>query len=228
MAPADRSTAQRPRRERADNAAMRRRQIIEATIRSIVRNGLPGTTLATVSAEAGLSQGVAVFYFKNKQALLAEALRHQYETYQAHWRAARAAAGPDPLSQIIAMVRADFDPAVCNDEALTVWHAFWGEASARPLYAQISERFDAERAGTMREACAALLAASGRPVAQAADIGSGIDALTDGLWLRIHLTTEAMDTAQALRITARFLAAAFPEHAEAILEGLCGRARGTP
>lgn len=210
----------RPRRERTENAAMRRRQILDATIRSIVRNGLPNTTLATVSAEAGLSQGVAVFYFKNKQALLAEVLRRQYATYRDHWQAAREAAGAEPLAQVIAMVRADFDPAVCNPEALMVWHAFWGEASARPLYAEISERFDAERAAAMHEACAALLARSGRDTGAAGEIGSGIDALTDGLWLRLYLSTEAMDTGKARRITARFLAAAFPEHAAAFAEGL--------
>ena len=220
MAPSQTSSAPRPRRERAGNAAMRRRQIIEATLRSIIRNGLPGTTLATVSAEAGLSQGVAVFYFKNKQALLGEALRHQYEAYQEHWQRAREAAGDDPLRQMIAMVRADFDPAVCNDRALTVWHAFWGEASARPLYAQISEGFDAERLAAMREACEALLAGSDRPLEQAGEIASGIDALTDGLWLRLQISADAMDIPRAMRITARFMAAAFPEHAAAIQAGL--------
>lgn len=216
MAPPEASSAQRPRRERTDNATMRRRQIVEATIRSIVRNGLPDTTLATVAAEAGLSQGVAVFYFKNKQSLLGEALRHQYELYQAHWQQAREAAGDDPLAQLIAMVRADFDPTVCNEQALSVWHAFWGEASARPLYATISEGFDAERLAAMREVCEALLAASDRPLDQAGEIASGIDALTDGLWLRLHISADAMAVALALRITARFMAAAFPEHAAAI------------
>lgn len=231
MAPAEttgapRSGDPRPRKERADNAAMRRRQIIEATIRSIVRNGLPGTTLATVSAQAGLSQGVAVFYFKNKQALLGEALRHQYEVYQAHWQHARASAGDDPLAQLMAMVRADFDPDVCNEQALSVWHAFWGEASARPLYATISEGFDAERLAAMREVCEALLTASERPLHQAGEIASGIDALTDGLWLRLHISTESMDIPLALRITARFMAAAFPEHAAAIDAGLPGNEAG--
>jgi AcrR family transcriptional regulator len=216
------SQATRPRKERAGNAAMRRRQIIEATIRSVVKNGLAGTTLATVSAEAGLSQGVAVFYFRNKQTLLAEVLRHQYEIYQAHWRAAREAAGPDPLAQLIAMVRADFDPAVCNADSLVIWHAFWGEANARPLYAEISERFDSERVAAMRETCAALLAALGRSNEDAAALATGIDALTDGLWLRIYLATDAMDAAEALWIAARFLAAAFPEHAATLTAGLGG------
>ena len=54
----------RPRKERKENADKRRRQVLDATYRSIVSHGLAKTTLATVADEAGLSQGVAVFYFK--------------------------------------------------------------------------------------------------------------------------------------------------------------------
>jgi AcrR family transcriptional regulator len=223
MAATDSFTTARPRKERAENAANRRRQIIEATIRSVVKNGLANTTLATVSAEAGLSQGVAVFYFKNKQTLLGEVLHHQYEEYQQHWLQARAVAGPDPLAQLITMVRTDFDPSICNADSLVIWHAYWGEASARPIYAEISEKYDAERTGAIRETCEALLAASGRPVAEAGDLATGIDALTDGLWLRIYLSTESLEAERALRITAKFLAAAFPEYADRLISGLCGK-----
>jgi AcrR family transcriptional regulator len=221
MAATDSPTITRPRKERTENAAKRRRQIIEATLRSIVKNGLSGTTLATVSAEAGLSQGVAVFYFKNKQTLLGEALRHQNELYQQFWLLARDAAGPDPQAQLIAMVRADFDPTICNAESLVVWHAFWGEASARPLFAEISEKFDTKRAAAMQDICTALLASAGRSAEEAAVLGAGIDALTDGLWLRIYLSTGSMNASQALQIAAQFLSAAFPEHADEITTGLC-------
>jgi AcrR family transcriptional regulator len=214
----------RPRKERAGNAAKRRRQIIEATVRSIVKNALGGTTLATVSAEAGLSQGVAVFYFKNKQTLLAEVLRHHYEEYQKHWRKARKAAGEDPLDQLLAVVRADFDPEVCNADSLIVWHAFWGEASARPLYSEIEQKHDTERMGAVREIVATLLTATGRPDEDADVIGTAIESLTDGLWLRIYLSTEDMNAAMALRITARFIGAIFPEHAARITAGLRGDA----
>jgi transcriptional repressor BetI len=222
MAASDSSAPTRPRKERTENAARRRRQIIEATIRSVVRNGLAGTTLATVSAEAGLSQGVAVFYFKNKQTLLGEVLRHQYEIYQEAWQGGLAQAGGRPIDRVIALIRADFDPRVFDAESLVIWHAFWGEASARPLYAQISEKYDAARLAANCAACADLLTGIGRPAAEAAALATGIDALTDGLWLRAYLSAETMDRQRALAITARFLAAAIPEHAEDFMAGLCG------
>ena len=76
--------------------------------------------------------------------------------------------------------------------------------------------------GAICGACADLLTGIGRPVAEAPPLATGIDALTDGLWLRTYLSTETMDREGALAITARFLAAAIPEHAEDFMAGLCG------
>jgi AcrR family transcriptional regulator len=205
----------RPRRERADNAARRRAQILDATIESIVRHGLSATTLATVAEVAGLSQGVTVFYFKTKQALLAEALRWHYEEYRAVWRAALDAAPADPVERILALVRADFDPAICNRRTLTLWHAFWGEATARPLFASISEGFDRERGTALREQCEAAAQSLDPAVWGPRELALALDSLTDGLWLRMHLDPAAMDSPSALRITLRAVAAAFPSrHAE--------------
>lgn len=217
----------RPRKERTENANMRRSQIIEATFRSIVRNGLSGTTLASVSNEAGLSQGVAVFYFKNKQKLLGAALQRQYEIYQEVWQKAVAEAGPDPAAQIIAMVRADFEPPIFTEETLLIWHAFWGEAKARPIYGEITKPFETARANAMRSACASLLQVDGRPIAGADDIATGIDAMTDGIWLSIYLANQPHDIEQALRLTASYLASAFPAHADAFRQGLIAGSKGT-
>ena len=117
----------RPRKERKENADRRRRQLLDATRRSIVNNGLRRTTLATVAAEAGLSPGVAVFYFQTKSALLTEALRDLYATYERNWNRLLAAAGDHPIDKLVALIDAEFDPKVCNNEFISVWFAFWGE-----------------------------------------------------------------------------------------------------
>jgi len=216
----------RPRRQRTENAARRRGQIIEATIESIVRHGLAATTLATVAEEAGLSQGVTVFYFKNKQTLLAETLRWHYEDYCAVWQAARDAAPLDPVSRIVAMVRADFEPAICNRRTLTLWHAFWGEANARPLFAAISEAYDRERAAALRKECEEAACLLDGDVWSPGDLALAIESLTDGLWLRMHLEPDAMSNGAALRVTSHFLAGAFPSRRREILDALAARAEG--
>lgn len=212
--------AARPRKERVENAAKRRAQLIEATLRSIVRNGLANTTLATVSGEAGLSQGVAVFYFKTKQMLLAEALRAHYSVYRENWQRAFNKADPDPVSRIAALVTSDFDKSVCNQNALSVWHAFWGEAKSRPLYADITEEMDAPRLTAMRDCCEALLAELKDETRDATLTAEGIEAMTNGLWLWLYLSPDSMTRERALEITAQHLVAAFPQKRAEFLEKL--------
>lgn len=209
----------RPRKPRAENAARRKLQMIEATLRSVARNGLAATTLATVSREAGLSQGVAVFYFESKERLLAAAFRHHYEIYRRNWHRAHEAAGADPVDRLCAVVRADFHPVVFNPEATAVWHAFWGQATARPLYAEISEEYDGERARAL-EAIAAELVGGGPAPIDPESLSVIIDAVTDGLWLRNYLAPGWPDPAEAIRHAAEAIGALFPGQRDRIIAGV--------
>ncbi len=197
-------TTTKPRKERKDNADMRRRQLLEAARRSVVQHGLAKTTLATVSAEAGLSQGVAVFYFQSKNGLLAETLRAQYQAYSGAWQDALEKAGDDPADRLDALIEADFSPAVCSPEALSLWFAFWGEQNFTPRYAEISKEFDEERGGAIREVCAELL-----PDASPDEVdhfAEWIDTLTDGFWQNIHLHPNRMTPEQGLSSTRAMIA----------------------
>ncbi len=176
---------EKPRKERKDNADKRRRQLLEAARRSVMQHGLAKTTLATVAAEAGLSQGVAVFYFKSKNGLLTETLRAQYQAYADNWRAALDRAGPDPKDRLSALIEADFAPEVCSPEALSIWFAFWGEQKFTPQYAEISRQFDEDRGASIRDICAGVL--PGATPEEVASIAEWIDTLTDGFWQNIHL-----------------------------------------
>lgn len=197
----------RPRKQRVENAARRSLQMVEATLRSVARHGLNETTLASVSREAGLSQGVAVFYFESKDRLLAAAFRHHYEVYRRNWQAAMAEVGDDPGDRLAAVIRADFSPVVFNREALAVWYAYWGEATARPIYAEISKEFDSER----NEVVGGLFSlAAGCEAVQGRELATVIDALTDGLWLRAHLLQPWWGASEPLRLTASALARLMP------------------
>lgn len=200
----------RQRKERKDNADRRRRQLIEATLRSVVENGLSRTTLATVANAAGLSQGVAVFYFKSKDMLLAAALEYQYSIYADTWRNAVAEAGAEPAERLAALIRADFSPVVCNREALAVWFSFWGEASFRPRYAESARDFDVQRGAALYELCRELLPNASET--EARDVAFCIDSLTDGFWQKLYLTPESFSIEEGLRLTMAHLRMVFPAH----------------
>jgi TetR/AcrR family transcriptional repressor of bet genes len=201
----------RPRKERKDNADRRRQQLLDATLRSIVSNGLARTTLATVATEAGLSQGVAVFYFKSKTGLLTEALREQYQRYEDNWTSLLEQAGPDSLDRLIAMIEADFAPEICNPEALSVWFAFWGEQKFTPQYAEISAQFDKSRTQAIRDICRELIGVDADGDSDM--IADWIDTLTDGYWQKMHLLPGEETRENAIAATRRLVARLIPESA---------------
>lgn len=193
------TAAHTPRKERKENADRRRRQLLDAARRSILRHGLSKTTLATVSEEAGLSQGVAVFYFKSKGGLLTETLRDLYQGYETLWSDALDAAGSDPRARLDAIVAADFDERACGPDVLPLWFAFWGELHFQGQYDEVAEAFDARRV----EATTALwreLLPDSRPE-EAGQMAEWLETLTDGYWQRLHLAPGAFDRDAALRAT---------------------------
>lgn len=201
----------RPRKERKENADRRRRQVLDAACRSIVSNGLARTTLATVAAEAGLSQGVAVFYFQSKNGLLTEALRDLYQVYETHWRQAIAATDPDPTSRLVAIMQADFHPKVCNPAVLSVWFAFWGEQKFTPQYAEITREFNDNRSTAIQGICRELLADD---PGRAHDLAEWVDTLTDGYWQNLHLFPDSYTRERAKASSLEFLCALLPDRAD--------------
>ena len=57
----------------------RRREVLDATWRVIVRSGLDATTMRRIAQEAGYSNGVLAHYFKDKEALVLEVIALQTE-----------------------------------------------------------------------------------------------------------------------------------------------------
>lgn len=216
--------AKRPRRERTENAAMRRRQLIEATIDSIVEHGLSATTLATVSDGAGLSQGVAVFYFQTKESLFVETLKYHYEEYNKVWRAALEAAPDDPVEKILALVFADLDESICNRRNLALWNSFWGEATARPTFAKICDDYDSEHNAVLLALCRAAKDLIEDPSWGPETVAEALDTMVDGMWIRMNITPGNMDNAAGRMLLSRFLATVMPSRRAQVME----RAAGTP
>jgi len=199
----------RPRKERKENADRRRRQLLSAARRSILANGLSRTTLATVAREAGLSQGVAVFYFQSKGGLLTETLRDLYQRYEDHWMAALERAGEDPAARLAAIVAADFHADACGADVLPLWFAFWGELHFHAQYAEVADDFDARRRAALVDIWRALLGGPAR--SQAGQMAEWLETLTDGYWQRLHLAPASLDRDEAHRATRALLCRVSPD-----------------
>jgi len=205
-------------------------RIIEAVIDTIAARGLSGTTLASVAEEAGVSQGVLVFHFKSKEGLLIETLRRLSAEYRAAWEPALET--EDPLEQVVGLLRADFSPPVCTHRKLALWFAFWGEAAAQPLFSEICEEAERSRYAAMEAACRRLVEAvrgeteggetEGGETGRGPDpalLAASLDAMTDGLWLQLHIYGRHLRREDALEMALNHLGCLMPAVAERVGAG---------
>lgn len=189
----------------------RRSQLIEATIEILATRGYARTTLTEVANQAGLSHGLVNFHFQTKEGLLTETLLFLAEEYRLNWTAALDAAPKDPASQLDALLRADFNPAICTPARLSAWCSFWGEAQSRPMYQERCGSNDENYNRRMEAICAALLAEGGYP-GTPARIARVLRVTIEGVWLDLMTMSAPYAPDEALATVHACAAAFFPGH----------------
>ncbi len=199
------------KRGRKASKETRRAQLIEATIDSLARRGYSETTMADVADGAGLSRGIVNFHFESKDKLLVATLQHMADEYAGHWRGALDKAGDDPAERLAGLVAADFDRSICTRRKLAAWCAFWGESRSRPTYQSLCGARDEDYQNMLADLCAALIAEGGYAL-DARQTALGLDAMLEGLWLRLMMGGEKMTRDKARAAATTVLAALFPAH----------------
>lgn len=208
---ADAARVHGERKGRKASKEMRQLQLIEATIDSLARRGYSETTLADVADGAGLSRGIVNFHFESKEKLLVATLQYMSEEYASHWRAALEKAGEKPAEQLTALVDADFHRVICNKRKLAAWCAFWGEAKSRPTYQALCGSRDEAYQDVLANLCGALIEEGGYDL-NARVAATALDALLEGLWLRLMMGSSGISRPTARRSAIAFLACMFPKH----------------
>jgi AcrR family transcriptional regulator len=181
-------------------AAVRREQIVRATVRCLARAGYSGLTMKQVAREAGVSQGILHYYFRDKRAILVAALEAVMADLDRRVAAAQVRSGRDPRARLRALVRASLETAVEAREVWVVFVEFWGEmmhdARLREINAHLYVR--------MRRLIGALVVQgvrSGRfrrvDPEQAAAVILG---LVDGVSLQVTFDPQAFSVAAAARV----------------------------
>lgn len=185
--------------------------MIEATIEVLAAQGFARTTLSDVARRAGISHGLVNFHFKTKESLLAETLGYLSDEYLENWTTALAGAGENAAAQLDALIRADFEPAICSDARLGAWVAFWGEAQSRPLYQEICGENDRGYIRQMEDICARLIREGGYQ-GNATQIARVLRVTSEGVWMDIAATPNAYSRDEALQTVYYAAQAFFPHH----------------
>lgn len=190
-----------------DIREVRRKQLIEATLRSIDEVGLSSTTLASVAQRASLSVGIVSHYFGDKSGLLETTMRYVLRDLSEAMARCRAEAPDEPQERLRAIVSANFDDSQINGPVMKTWLSFWSQSMHDPSLRRL------QRVNT-RRLLSNLTAEFARvmPRLDARRAATGLAALIDGLWLRGALSGGPINTKLALRITQEYVDALLGRH----------------
>jgi AcrR family transcriptional regulator len=179
--------------------AVRREQIVRATVRCLARDGYTRLTMKKVAREAGVSQGILHYYFADKRAILTATLEAASRDVDRRVAAAQSRTGRDPAARLRALVRACLEVAVGRPEFWVVFVEFWGEMMHdRRLREVNAEVYDRTRRLIGRLIADGVRTRRFRAVdpERAAAVVLG---LVDGVSLQLTFDPEAFSVAEAAR-----------------------------
>jgi TetR/AcrR family transcriptional repressor of bet genes len=197
---------------RAEGKQRSRQKLITATLNSIAKRGFADTTLARVSAGAGLSRGIVNFHFRSKDALFLETLKFMSSEYQENWTRAFDEAGPSAAEKLEAVMMVDFEPPISNRNRIAAWFAFYGEAKSRPTYLAACADRDQVIYEVMVELCRTIIEEGGYPNLDPERVADGLGTMTEGLWLDLLIWPHNSSTELAKQTLRTYLTALFPKH----------------
>ncbi|MEM6577079.1 MAG: TetR family transcriptional regulator C-terminal domain-containing protein [Pseudomonadota bacterium] len=198
---------------RTEPKEVRRSQLIDATINSIAKYGIGGTTMSTVTDFAGLSIGIVNFHFKSKQNLFEETLVYLAREHHAQWYNAYLDAGLSAQEKLLAIVNAHFDRKICSRKKLSVWFAFYGEARRREIYRHLIDQIDDERIAISTRLCREIAKQGGYANAlPPEEIAQTLEALYDGLMLNLLMYPGYTTREKERDRVHTYLATVFPDH----------------
>jgi DNA-binding transcriptional regulator YbjK len=173
--------AARKKSARRARSTERRRQIIEATIRLVAREGTGGLTHRKVAREAGVPLAATTYYFDSKEALLQETLVSVAEEEIARLQSLTASAksGPETIRWLLdAFVGEDSPNSEAGARTQLAQYELFLEAARRPKIRAVA-----------REWTGAYLAVAEMALAGAGSEKPAVDArilvaMLDGLFLQ--------------------------------------------
>ena len=175
---------------------VRRKLLIEATMRSIARFGYAGTTIETICSEAGVSRGLINHHFGSKE----ELIRQSYKALRDEWVAATHGSVVDefaePEARLRALIRVSFGPTMFKQEYLGIWAGFWSAIGKSPSLRKMNrELFDKDREAY--EAIFGEIASKRGKRIDARRAALTVIALIDGFWLEWCLDPKSFTAAEA-------------------------------
>ena len=187
-------------------ADQRRGQMLQAALDVISERGFADTRIADIAERIGISPALVIYYFKTKDQLLTEAIRHYEDSWYAEGkkRMDKLPTAAARLEEFVAMnLLPDGDPELEGNWQL--WLDFWVQAGRNADVAGVRRKSD-ER---WREVIVSLVLA-GQAAGEFASVDANefsifVSALLDGLTVQIALDDPVVDPVSAFELCMRYI-----------------------
>ncbi|HSH48968.1 MAG TPA: transcriptional regulator BetI [Halomonas sp.] len=182
--------------------ALRRQQLIAATMAAIDEVGLADATVIRIARHAGVSAGIISHYFGGKDGLLEATMRQILSDLGAAVARRRAALNhPSPRARLEAIIDGNFDRSQVVGPVTKTWLAFWASSMHRPRLQRLQRVNDRRLHSNLCHEFRQLM-----PREAARDAARSLAATIDGLWLRGALSPEGLDGERSRRLAREHLA----------------------
>jgi AcrR family transcriptional regulator len=195
-APVPRDRKPEGERHHREAPDVRRKSIIQATMRSIAKFGFAGTTIGNICAEAQVSRGLINHHFGTKDELLRQAYQDLCEEWEFQTRDLLLEANRDPEEKMRAMIRVNFGPALFKQEHLGIWIGFWSVIGKSPSLKKLNRELYKQDRKAYEQAFEEMARKRGRKV-NARRSAIALSSLMDGLWLQWCLDPQGFTPEEA-------------------------------
>jgi TetR/AcrR family transcriptional regulator, transcriptional repressor of bet genes len=202
----------RPPIPRARNSHSRQRQkLIDACISALHIYGPSRTTVEKVVAIANMSPGIVRFYFASKASMLVASLQFLAAEFEEQLLVPVGRLKGSPVAALQLMVDLYLDAEIASPRKVSVWYAFWGEASSRQEYYDICGKIDERFAALVHELIGRLIIDTGQPHLDPNGIALGLMGALEMLWQDFAFRTEGdIDRPAAKHRCMAYLRSVFP------------------
>lgn len=170
--------ASKAKRQKTRIEDIRRTELIEAAHRIFLREGHRGLTTTRICHEAGMSQGILTYYFKDKDEVLFEMVRRAngalMDQVVVNLRAATTR-----WERMTAIIDGNFPTPEFRRNVANAWISFYAEAAHNQRYARLQRLFYRRLRSNIGSALSPLL-----PSETIDHFVRGFAAMLDGFWLR--------------------------------------------
>jgi|TARA_B110001454_G_scaffold73098_1_gene70784 TetR/AcrR family transcriptional repressor of bet genes len=176
---------------RVGTEKLRKKELIDATIKSIENHGFQGTTILTISRQANMSAGIISHYFGSKQGLILATIRHLLEELR-QGLLQQISSSEQPVTPELRLQMIVDTNFACFQQSTSVtrtWLCFWAQALHDPELARLqavnSKRLLQNLLYSYRQII---------PNKEKAFLAANMTAaMIDGLWLRSSLSSTSQD-----------------------------------